>query len=149
MFTDRRIPILTTWLLEVSRSYDLYIETYLTSIYILYEYYSKVTISNEYLQLVGCICLDLAHKMVEGYDSDFFFTIPLWQKLCENAYTSSDYKMIERHILQILNYNIQPIVNYVRDIQNLHDTDTIVKQLKHIAQVHDYYDFKTYIEQQH
>lgn len=109
---DTRIPVLTNWLFEVCAEFRniINIETYFGSIKLLYAFYNQNKyIITEDLQMISCICLHLAYKIIQCDDEDEF-SIEHWIKLSDYSFDRKPFENMEWNILETLKFNIYPII---------------------------------------
>jgi len=99
-------------ILQVCTKYKLYLETCFCSI-LLYDQYilllsschSKKIDSNE---LLTCILVDVAFKLIQGYDDDRVFSPCGWVKLANYRFTKEQFLSGQIHFFLLFDYRFYP-----------------------------------------
>jgi len=117
------LSTLYEWLLEVCQHYGVQIETLFFAKNILESFMNDKDISCIKLQLLGCVCLNLAYKISQP-DDDFEFTIDTFVYISANAFDGKSFKTMEIELLKHFDYNIIPLLHSTIDYLNEKTSDT-------------------------
>ena len=100
---EKMRAILVDWMLELSKSFKLKLDTVQLAIYILDTYlYMSKNVLRKSIQLIGCVALGLASKLNEEYAacvSDYVYS-------CDGAYTAKEFLDMELEVTRKLNYDL-------------------------------------------
>lgn len=100
---EKMRSILVDWMLEVSESLRIKLDTVQLAIYILDTYLSmSKNVSRKSIQLIGCVALGLASKLNEEYApcvADYVY-------MCDKAYTAKEFLQMELDVTRTLNYDL-------------------------------------------
>lgn len=97
--TEKMRAILIDWLQEVNKNFDINICALGLAITVLDAYLSKVNVTSEELQLVGCVCLYITAVVFEEYPaeiSDFIY-------IGDGAFTETQFENKIGEIMKVLN----------------------------------------------
>ncbi|KAL1124781.1 hypothetical protein AAG570_001402 [Ranatra chinensis] len=100
--------LLVDWMVEVQENFELNHETLYLSVKIVDLYLSKVIISKDKLQLVGCASLFIACK----YDERLPPMIEDFLYVCDDLYSASELTGMEVKILKALDFNLGVPLSY-------------------------------------
>lgn len=100
------------WLLNISIKYNIALEDYFCSLYMLEIVLNEIDPKyKENLILIQSVCLHIVHKLFQ-YGTTDIIEIREWIYLSKHKFKSIEFKKMEIHILQTLNFELYPFTQH-------------------------------------